>query len=196
MKYLNIKQFDVANGPGMRTSLFVTGCRHKCPGCFNLIAQNFEIGEEFTDETIDFLIESIRPEYMDGLTLLGGEPMDPLNQPSIHKLIMRVREEFGDSKTIWSWTGYVYPRDFERDSNKARAYTEYTDDILNNLDVLVDGPFIQSLKSAKLQFRGSANQEIIDMRKSRETGTKVVIQMDDDPNLVKEIYENSKKAKI
>lgn len=189
MRYLNINRYDVANGKGLRTTLFVTGCRHACPGCFNLVAQDFEVGEEFTDETIEYLLDTMRPDEIDGLTLLGGEPMDPLNQPDIHRLIMRFREEFGDSKDIWMWTGYVYPRDFDPEGRRPRAYTEHTDGILDNIDVLVDGPFVQGLKSLRLVFRGSANQEIIDMRASRETGEKVLLDVGEDPNLVKEIYD-------
>ena len=195
MKYLNINMFDVGNGPGVRISLFVTGCIHACPGCFNLIAQNAEVGEEFTEETIDELIEALRPAHVTGLTLLGGEPMDPRNQPSIHKLIMRFREEFGNTKNIWSWTGYVYPKDFDESLGKrARAFTPVTKEILENLDVLVDGPFIQSLKSAKLQFRGSANQQIIDMRKSLITGTKVISESQNDKEVVEQIYADAMRG--
>lgn len=185
---------DVANGPGLRTSLFVTGCNHACPGCFNLLAQDRTIGHDFTDETIDYIIDSIRPPHVQGLTLLGGEPMDPLNQPHIRKLIEEFRKEFGETKNIWSWTGYVYPQDFDVKRKKAaRAYTEHSDFLLDNIDVLIDGAFMQSLKSAKLKFRGSANQEVIDMRESRRLNEKVVIDMGD-TDVIKEVYEASRKS--
>lgn len=188
MKYLDIRLFDVANGPGVRTTLFVTGCIHACPGCFNLIAQDATVGHDFTEETIEYILETLEPSHMTGLTLLGGEPMDPRNQKDVHDLIMAVKEKFGDKRSVWMWTGYIYPGDFNPDNRGARAVTDYSKGILENLEVLVDGPFVQDLKSAKLQFRGSANQHIIDMPKSLETGRKVVIQADKDEDLVMEIY--------
>lgn len=198
MKYLNIKEFDVANGLGVRTSLFVTGCRHACPGCFNLIAQNPDVGEEFTDEVIEYIIDTLRPSFMTGLTLLGGEPMDPNNQPSIRKLIERFREEFGWKKDIWSWTGYVYPRDFNPMDKRNRAFTEHTDVIMDNLDILIDGPFIQQLASPKLMFRGSANQRIINMKETRQKhgmdeGNNVYLDVGEDPLLVGEIMMGIRK---
>lgn len=194
MRYLNIKHFDVANGIGIRTSLFVTGCRHNCKGCFNLIAQNFEVGEEFTETVIEEIIDSMRADEIAGLTLLGGEPMDPDNQEGIAQLVKRFREEFGDTKNIWSWTGYVYPRDFDPKNGKnARAYTEYSDYLMDNIDVLVDGPFVEGIKSAKLLYRGSANQQIIDMKASRLSNSKVLLDLGEDPKLLDEIYSKSFK---
>lgn len=167
MKYLNINLFDIANGPGMRTSLFVTGCTHACPGCFNKLAQDRTVGKEFTYETIEYILESLRPSYMQGLTLLGGEPLDPENQLSIKRLIMAVKREYGNTKDIWAWTGYVYPNDFV-ESKKARANTEHINYILDNIDVLIDGPFIKTKKDVKLKLRGSTNQRVIDLKKSRK----------------------------
>ena len=161
MNYAEIKYNDIANGLGIRTSLFVSGCRHACKGCFNEVAWDFEYGKVFNDDVIEEILVSIEPYYISGLTLLGGEPLDPNNQEEVAKLIRKFREKFKDSKNIWCYTGYIY----EDDLRGARAYTKYTDFILKNIDVLVDGPFILELKDISLKFRGSSNQRIIELNK-------------------------------
>lgn len=162
MNYAEIKYNDIANGLGIRTSLFVSGCRHACKGCFNEVAWDFEYGKVFNDDVIEEILVSIEPYYISGLTLLGGEPLDPNNQEEVAKLIRKFREKFKDSKNIWCYTGYIYEDDFIRG---ARAYTKYTDFILKNIDILVDGPFILELKDISLKFRGSSNQRIIELNK-------------------------------
>lgn len=162
MKYSNIKWNDISNGYGIRTSVFVSGCRHHCPGCFNEIAWDFNYGKEFDDTILEFVIESLNSPYISGLTILGGEPMEPENQGRVWDLIRNVRERYGKNKSIWVYTGCIYDKDFLPDSGP--YYTEYTDDILNNIDVLVDGPFIQDKYDISLKFRGSSNQRILEMK--------------------------------
>ena len=166
MNYANIKYFDIADGEGVRTSLFVSGCRHHCPECFNSEAWPFDAGEPFTPEVEDEIIESLRPGYIDGLTLLGGEPMEPENQRGLVDFVERVRREFPD-KSIWCYTGDVY-EDLLREDYPRR--TEATDRLLACCDVLVDGPFVQDLYDITLRFRGSSNQRLIDLNATREAG--------------------------
>lgn len=162
MNYAEIKSFDIANGEGVRTTLFVSGCRRGCPGCFNELAWNFAAGTPFTCEVEERIIESLRPDYIDGLTLLGGEPMEPENQAGLVDFVEWVREEFprGCGKTIWCFTGDVW--DVELVAG-GRHHTEVTDRLLACVDVLVDGPFVQRLHDITLRFRGSSNQRLIDM---------------------------------
>lgn len=162
MNYAEIKHFDIANGEGVRTTLFVSGCRRGCKNCFNEVAWNFAAGNPFTREVEDEIIDSLRPDYVDGLTLLGGEPMEPENQAGLVEFVERVRAEFprGRGKTIWCFTGDAW--DVELVAG-GRHHTECTDRLLGCLDVLVDGPFVQSLHDITLRFRGSSNQRIIDM---------------------------------
>lgn len=162
MNYAEIKSFDIANGEGVRTTLFVSGCRRGCPGCFNELAWNFAAGTPFTHEVEERIIESLRPDYIDGLTLLGGEPMEPENQAGLVDFVEWVREEFphGCGKTIWCFTGDTW--DIELVAG-GRHHTEVTDRLLACMDVLVDGPFVQRLHDISLRFRGSSNQRLIDM---------------------------------
>lgn len=162
MNYAEIKHFDIANGEGVRTTLFVSGCRRGCKNCFNEVAWNFAAGKPFTAEVADEIIESLRPDYVDGLTLLGGEPMEPENQEGLVGFVGRVRAEFprGGGKTIWCFTGDTWDRELV---TGGRHHTEVTDRLLSCVDVLVDGPFVQSLHDITLRFRGSSNQRIIDM---------------------------------
>lgn len=162
MNYAEIKHFDIANGEGVRTTLFVSGCRRGCKNCFNEVAWNFAAGKPFTAKVADEIIESLRPDYVDGLTLLGGEPMEPENQEGLVGFVERVRAEFprGGGKTIWCFTGDTWDRELV---TGGRHHTEVTDRLLSCVDVLVDGPFVQSLHDITLRFRGSANQRIIDM---------------------------------
>ena len=161
MNYANIKKYDIADGPGVRVSLFVSGCRHHCKGCFNSEAWDFEYGRPYTAETEAEILEALKPGYIAGLTLLGGEPFEPENQVELVTLLRKVRETYPE-KSIWSYTGFVYDKDLVPGG---RAYTDVTDEMLSYLDVLVDGPFVEELKDITLQFRGSSNQRIIKMDK-------------------------------
>ena len=161
MNYANIKKYDIADGPGVRVSLFVSGCRHHCKGCFNYEAWDFEYGRPYTADTEAEILEALKPGYIAGLTLLGGEPFEPENQVELVTLLRKVRETYPE-KSIWSYTGYVYDKDLVPGG---RAYTDVTDEMLSYLDVLVDGPFVEELKDITLQFRGSSNQRIIKMDK-------------------------------
>ena len=161
MNYANIKKYDIADGPGVRVSLFVSGCRHHCKGCFNSEAWDFEYGRPYTAETEAEILEALKPGYIAGLTLLGGEPFEPGNQAELVKLLRKVRETYPE-KSIWSYTGFVYDKDLVPGG---RAYTDVTDEMLSYLDVLVDGPFVEELKDITLQFRGSSNQRILKMDK-------------------------------
>lgn len=163
MKYANIKYCDIANGAGVRTSLFVSGCTHKCKGCFNEQAWDFNFGSEFTDETIEEILESIAPSYIKGLSLLGGEPMEPANQYAVLKLLREFKKRF-PKKDIWCYSGFTYDMDF---IEGGRAYTAASDEILSLIDVMVDGKFIMELYDITLRFRGSSNQRLIDVPKSR-----------------------------
>ena len=162
MNYAEIKHFDIANGEGVRTTLFVSGCRRGCKNCFNEVAWNFLAGKPFTREVEDALIESLEPAYVDGLTILGGEPMEPENQEGLVAFVERVRERFprGSGKSIWCFTGDTWHLELVPGG---RHYTEYTDRILSCVDILVDGPFVQDLYDITLRFRGSSNQRLIDM---------------------------------
>ena len=161
MNYANIKKYDIADGLGVRVSLFVSGCRHHCKGCFNSEAWDFEYGRPYTAETEAEILEALKPGYIAGLTLLGGEPFEPENQAELVKLLRKVRETYPE-KSIWSYTGFVYDKDLVPGG---RAYTDVTDEMLSYLDVLVDGPFVEELKDITLQFRGSSNQRILKMDK-------------------------------
>lgn len=173
MRYCNIKPCDIADGPGVRVSLFVSGCTHHCPGCFNEIAWDFAAGEPFTRETEDALLADLSKSYIGGLTLLGGEPMELVNQRALVGFVRRVREALPE-KSIWCYTGYVLEPDLLAETGRARC--EVTDELLSCIDVLVDGPYVEALHDITLLFRGSSNQRLIDMRKTHETGTVVLWQ--------------------
>jgi len=166
MNYATIKNCDIANGPGVRVSLFVSGCTHRCPGCFNEVAWDFEYGEPFTENTIQMILDMLKPAYVKGLTLLGGEPFEPQNQPAIVQLLRRVKAEYPD-KSIWAYSGYLFDRDILAGRLGPR---EITDEFVNYLDVLVDGPFVQAKKNLSLRFRGSENQRLIDVPASLQAG--------------------------
>ena len=162
MNYGTIKEYDIADGPGVRVSLFVSGCRHHCKGCFNEETWNFNYGEPFTDEVKDRILKLLEPVYIQGFSLLGGEPFEPENQRELVKLLRRVRDELPE-KNIWSFTGFVLDQDL---LDGGRKHCEVTDEMLSLLDVLVDGPFKEEEKDITLAFRGSRNQRLIDMKKS------------------------------
>ena len=167
MNYATIKNCDIANGPGVRVSLFVSGCTHRCPGCFNEVAWDFDYGQPFSDETVEMILNMLRPHYIQGLTLLGGEPFEPQNQPAVVQLLRRVREELPE-KSIWAFSGYLFDRDIC--SGRLGDTSEY----LSYLDVLVDGPFVEAKKNLSLRFRGSENQRLIDVKKSLASGSVVL----------------------
>ena len=167
MNYATIKNCDIANGPGVRVSLFVSGCTHRCPGCFNEVAWDFQYGEPFTQETIDSILKMLRPAYIRGLTLLGGEPFEPQNQGAIVELLRQIKKEMPE-KSIWAFSGYLFDKDIL--SGRLGDTSEY----LSYLDVLVDGPFVEAKKNLSLRFRGSENQRLIDVKKSLATG-KIVL---------------------
>ena len=166
MNYANIKYYDIANGPGVRTSVFVSGCRHHCPGCFNAVAWDFAYGQPFDKTVRNEVFASCQPDYIAGLSLLGGEPFEPENQRALLPFLKKVRERF-PKKNIWCYTGYLFDKELLGES---RARCECTDEMLSLIDVLVDGEFVQELYSVALAFRGSENQRIIDVKKSLETG--------------------------
>lgn len=166
MNYAAIKNCDIANGPGVRVSLFVSGCTHRCPGCFNEIAWDFNYGEPFTQQTIDTILSMLAPSHVRGLTLLGGEPFEPENQPAILDLLRQVKENYPE-KSIWAFSGYI----FETDILAGRLGPwKITEEYLSYLDVLVDGPFVQAKKDLSLRFRGSSNQRLIDVPASLRKG--------------------------
>ena len=171
MNYSEIKYFDIANGPGVRTSLFVSGCTHHCKGCFNEMAWDFNSGFEYTTEVEGEIISSLSPSFITGLTLLGGEPMEVRNQEGIVGLVKKIKKEMPD-KTIWLFSGYTFEELLDKDNK--RCHGEHTMDILENVDVLVDGKFVLELKNQGLKFRGSSNQRIIDMKRSLDEN-KVVL---------------------
>lgn len=158
MKYANIKYHDIANGLGVRTSLFVSGCSHRCRGCFNEIAWDFDYGEEFTEDTVTKILKSCEPPYISGLTLLGGEPMELCNQRALLPLVKSFKEQF-PAKNIWCYSGYTYETDIL--NAEGRAHCEVTDEFLSYIDILVDGKFEQELYDISLKFRGSSNQRIL-----------------------------------
>ena len=170
MNYATIKSRDIANGPGVRVSLFVSGCTHRCPGCFNEEAWDFNFGQPFTQEVIDRILEDLSPSFVKGLTLLGGEPFDPRNQPSIVELLRQVKAKYPE-KSIWAFSGYLFDRDILPGKLGDPAITR---EYLSYLDVLVDGPFVQARKNLTLRFRGSENQRLIDVPASLESGTVVL----------------------
>lgn len=161
MNYAGIRTCDIANGEGVRVTLFVSGCTHRCKGCFNPDQWDFDYGELFTREVEDRILKDLEPSYIAGLTVLGGEPMEPANQRALVPFLRRFRERFAATKTLWVYTGCVLETDLTRDS---RWRTEVTDEFLSMVDVLVDGPFIEELKDISLQFRGSSNQRILRLR--------------------------------
>ena len=171
MHYGNIKENDVADGTGVRVSLFVSGCTNHCKGCFQPETWDFGYGQEFTPGTEETLLRLLDRPYIEGLTILGGEPMEPENQAVIRPLLERVKERF-PGKTVWMYTGFVLEKDLMSGGRKA---TEDTPVILSLVDVLVDGPFVEELRDPSLAFRGSSNQRVIDMRATRESGEVTVL---------------------
>ena len=166
MNYADIKKIDVANGEGVRVSVFVSGCNHHCKGCFNQCAWDFNYGKKFTEKEEQQIIDYMNHDYISGLSLLGGEPLEPKNQEGLLPLVKKVKEKFPD-KNIWCYTGF----DFEKDVvGKMVKNNETTREFLKYIDIIVDGKFEEDKKDLKLQFRGSSNQKIVDVKKSLQTG--------------------------
>ena len=157
MNYGEIKFYDIADGPGVRVTLFVSGCRHHCKGCFQPQTWAFDYGQLFTADTLQEILDGLKPDYIQGLTLLGGEPFEPENQAVLVRVLKKVREVY-PNKDIWCYTGYTYDRDLMPGGS---VYTEYTDDMLSCIDMIVDGEFVEELKDITLLFRGSSNQRLI-----------------------------------
>lgn len=162
MNYGEIKKCDIANGEGVRVTLFVSGCTHHCKGCFQPQTWDFNFGKVYTEETEKEILEALKPRHITGLTLLGGEPMEPANQAVLVNLLKKVKEAYPD-KDIWCYTGYKMDEELLKPS---RARCEHTDEMLSMIDTLVDGEFVEALKNIRLKFRGSSNQRVIDVKAS------------------------------
>lgn len=176
MNYADIKQYDVGNGPGIRISLFVSGCTHHCRECFNPETWDFNYGKPFTDETIELIIKYMEPDFIRGLTLLGGDPLEKQNQEPLIPLVKKVKEVYPD-KDIWCFTGY----DFEKDI-VGRMFDDYpcTRELVSYIDVMVDGEFILEQKDMNLIFKGSANQKTIKVKESLESGATILYEFEED----------------
>lgn len=171
MYYGAIKKNDVADGPGVRVSLFVSGCRHHCEGCFQPETWNFTFGNEYTEETKNEILAALSPTYIEGITILGGEPFEPENQPEVCELLRTVKERY-PNKNIWCYTGYTYDKDlFEGGA----VFTDRTEEMLSYIDVLVDGEFVLAKRNLMLKFRGSENQRLIDVKASNKENVVLVV---------------------
>ena len=170
MNYADIKRIDVANGPGIRVSLFVSGCTHHCKGCFNKETWDFNYGKPFTQNEIDEIMEYVSPNHIKGLSLLGGEPFEFSNQQGLLPLLRTFKQSF-PNKSIWCYPGYEFEKDIKE---KMMVMWPETVEFISYIDILVDGKFIEEQKDLKLRFRGSANQRIIDIKKSLEAGETIL----------------------
>ncbi len=170
MNYAEIKKTDIANGEGVRVSLFVSGCRRHCKNCFNKVTWDFAYGKPFTEETQEELLEALAPDYIAGLTLLGGDPMEPENQRALLPFVREVRRSF-PQKSIWCYTGYTL---LDGALEEEQANCEVTRELISLLDVLVDGRFVEELKDIRLVFRGSSNQRVIDVKRTLSSGNVVL----------------------
>lgn len=173
MHYGEIKERDIANGIGVRVSLFVSGCTNRCKGCFNKQTWDFNFGEPYTQKTQDKIIELLKPDFVTGLTLLGGEPFEPKNQEELLKLTNRVKNEL-PQKNIWCYTGFTLERLLNEEDY---CHSQFTLELLDNIDVLVDGKFEEDKKNIRLKFRGSENQRLIDMNKTRSMGKIMLLEL-------------------
>ena len=171
MNYAEIKTTDIANGEGVRVSLFVSGCTHRCKNCFNSVAWDFDYGKPFTEETQQFLLDSLAPDYIAGLSLLGGEPMEPENQKALLPFVESFKKQF-PKKTVWCYTGYTLQENGTFQEERANCAS--TSKLLSLIDVLVDGRFVEELKDIRLRFRGSSNQRLIDIKRTFEQGSIVL----------------------
>lgn len=164
MNYGTIKNYDIANGTGVRVSLFVSGCRHHCKGCFNSETWDFNYGNPYTKEVEAEILEALKPAYIQGFSLLGGEPFEPENQKELAGLLQKIKESYPE-KNVWCYTGYLYDVDL---IPGGKVYTEYTGKMLTCIDTLVDGEFIEAEKDLTLEFRGSRNQRILHLDEIRQ----------------------------
>lgn len=171
MYYGEIKDCDIANGEGVRVTLFVSGCTNRCEHCFQPQTWAFDYGRPFTRETEDHILKLLAPDYINGLTLLGGEPFEPDNQRALLPFLRRVREAY-PGKNIWAFSGFTYE---ELLTEGSHPRCEATDELLSLLDVLVDGRFVEALKDISLRFRGSSNQRLIDLNATRRAGEPVLL---------------------
>jgi anaerobic ribonucleoside-triphosphate reductase activating protein len=169
MNYATIKPRDIANGPGVRVSLFVSGCRHKCRNCFNKEAWDFSYGKPFDADTLEEILKALEPDYVSGFSLLGGEPFEPENTFELALLLKKIKSQF-PQKSIWCYTGFVFDTELLKQNNPNSRK------MLENIDVLVDGRFVEELKSPALIFRGSSNQRIIDVKASLNSGETVLLE--------------------
>ena len=164
MKFAQINKCDAANGLGFRVSLFVSGCRNKCKGCHNPQSWSFDFGKEYTNETINEIIKSLDKEYIKGFSIIGGEPLEPENQEKVLDTIKKIKDKFGDTKDIWMWTGLVFE---DLINGNSRVETKYLKDILSNVDVLIEGPFILEKRNiTDYPYRGSSNQRLLNCKES------------------------------
>ena len=166
MNFANIKKHDIANGVGVRVSLFVSGCTHRCKGCFNAEAWDFAYGRPYTEETEEEILSALDKSYIAGLSLLGGEPFEPCNQRALLPLLRKFRRRF-PQKDVWCYSGYTLDKDL---TGGGRAHCEATEEMLSLIDILVDGEFVEEKKDLKLRFRGSSNQRIIDVKRTLAEG--------------------------
>ncbi len=160
MNYAEIKKYDIANGEGVRVSLFVSGCRRHCKGCFNSVAWDFSYGKPFTADTEEEIFEALSPDYIAGLSLLGGDPFEPENRAALLPFLQRMRQKF-PQKDVWCYTGYTYENGSLKEMNG-----DGIGEMLSCIDILVDGPFIEALKDIRLKFRGSSNQRVLDLKRT------------------------------
>lgn len=167
MNIAEIKTNDIANGEGVRTSVFVSGCRHRCPDCFNEIAWDFEYGKKWSEKTRDFIISSCKPPWIAGLSLLGGEPFEPENQKGMLELLKEFKKHY-PQKNVWCYSGFTLEQ--ITGAEKSRACTETAREMLKYIDILVDGRFQKELKNISLKFRGSENQRVINLKKTLQSG--------------------------
>lgn len=188
MNYADIKTVDIQDGTGVRVSIYVSGCHFHCKGCHNKEAWDFNFGKKFEDETIDYIIDLMKPGYIAGLSILGGEPLELVNQQGLVKLVEKVKEVYPD-KTIWCYTGY----DFEKDV-LGKMYKEYdfTQKLLGNIDIMVDGEFVEEKKLTDLKFRGSTNQKKIDVKASLKEGKAITLKFGDESRYEVEETKNPK----
>lgn len=183
MHYAKIKECDISNGPGIRISLYVSGCRNKCKGCFNKETWDFKYGKEFTNEVLQKIIKEANKDYIEGLTIVGGEPFEPENQETVLEIIKEFKKKY-PNKNIWVFTGYLL-------DNQIKKWCDtlpHTKDIITNIDVLVDGKFIEELKDPDLGFRGSSNQRIIDIKETIKKN-KIILHYKQDNKENKRIWK-------
>ena len=171
MNYAGIKYCDIANGTGCRTVLFVSGCRNACKGCFQPQTWDFGYGEPFDEKVQKEVLKSLEPDYITGITVLGGEPFEPENQKELVPFMRKVVARY-PNKNVWAFTGYIYDKDLVAGG---RRHTEDTDELLSMIDVLVDGPFQEEKKDITLKFRGSSNQRILDLKETIRTGNIITL---------------------